>query len=109
MWYLVLLIIMLLFLNNNKESYINYTFLEGKEEEDVEDTTMKYPIVDPYQDPNQIGLTFHFYSENFQTINKLQKVEKPLELYAYTPNQYLDEMRFVKTEGPIPVDPDFFI
>ena len=44
-----------------------------------------------------------------KTINKLQKVEKPLELYAYTPNKYLDEMRFVKTEGPIPVDPDFFI
>ena len=46
------------------------------------------------------------YPEN---INKLMNMESMGQYEGYTRNQYIDRIRFMDTEDPLPVNPDFFM
>ena len=45
------------------------------------------------------------YNKNF---NNLFSYKKTIQPFGYTKNEYLDKTRFIKTEEPLPVNPDFF-
>lgn len=42
-------------------------------------------------------------------IDELFKATRKNQFQGYTPHPYLDTIRFVQTDIPIPVNPDFFI
>ena len=45
------------------------------------------------------------YNNNF---NNLFSYKKTIQPFGYTKNEYLDKTRFIKTDIPLPVNPDFF-
>lgn len=80
MWWLILLLLILL--NNRQiDSYQNY---------------LKIPIYDCDRDYNG-------------ELNKLNNFNKTLQPFGYSPNEYIDRIRFTFTKEPLPTNPDFFM
>ena len=48
----------------------------------------------------------NIHEQNFQKIKERSKTIQP---FGYTPNEYLDKTRLIKTTEPLPVNPDFFM
>ena len=84
---LILILILLFLLSRNQVS--NYT-----------------NFVD-YQKPftNPIITCPENYSKNF---NHLLEHKKTIQPFGYTKNEYLDKTRFIESDIPLPVNPDFF-
>jgi hypothetical protein len=81
-----LFLLFLLFLFMNKDGYTNYV---------------------DYHKPftNPIITCPENYSKNF---NHLLEHKKTIQPFGYTKNEYLDKTRFIESDIPLPVNPDFF-
>ena len=84
---LILILILLFLLSRNQVS--NYT-----------------NFVD-YQKPftNPIITCPENYNKNFNHLLEHKKIIQP---FGYTKNEYLDKTRFIESDIPLPVNPDFF-
>ena len=78
----LLLILLILYLNKDKiDSYTNY---------------IEYPIPDCPKN----------YNERFKKIKEYPLTIQP---FGYTEREYFDKTRFIVTNEPLPVNPDFFM
>ena len=84
MKYFAFLFVFLLSLHYMREGYTNYRSLKNKPASQ--------------NCPQEHANSFQKLSKNYQTIQP----------FGYTKNVLFDITRFVKTDVPMPVDPDFF-
>ena len=117
---LILIIINVININNFNKNliYLGLTFyfiLSYKIDTFVNSTQLlidnKYPI-QSYE--NVENLTFDFYKNSMNTILENDKSEIDLVKYGWPSNfnpqstEFLDKIRFVETDKPIPTNADFF-
>lgn len=46
------------------------------------------------------------YGKNFE---RLTKQKQEIQPFGYSSNEFIDKIRFVETDEPLPVNPDFFM
>lgn len=81
MWWVLVLLMLIILNNRNIDSYQNY---------------LEIPIYDCNRD----------YNQRLKNLNNFKRTIQP---FGYTPNEYLDQTRFIFTKEPLPTNPDFFM
>ena len=85
MFWIVGLLILLCIFTQLKEGYLNYQDLSIK---------------------GSVNNCPQIHASNYQKITKNSK--QMIQPFGYTKNEYLHATRFIKTDVPLPTDPDFF-
>ena len=88
MFWIVGLLILLCIFTQLKEGYLNYQDLSAHANQDSQENNCP-----------------QIHASNYQKITKNRQMIQP---FGYTKNEYLHATRFIKTDVPLPTDPDFF-
>ena len=88
MFWIVGLLILLCIFTQLKEGYLNYQDLSSHVNQDSQ--RVNCPQI---------------HADNYQKIKNSKQMIQP---FGYTKNEYLHTTRFIKTDVPLPTDPDFF-
>ena len=84
---ILLIILFYLVLKNCKSNYTNFVHY---------DKPFEKPLITCPEN----------YGKNFE---RLTKQKQEIQPFGYSSNEFIDKIRFVETDEPLPVNPDFFM